>query len=349
MNSLKRYALLTLCIAGLGANAIAAETAKESKASREELQRKLDDAQERLNAVAREVAELSMSLSDGVMGAVAGMPMRPNRAVLGIALAPRASDRSEGVEVASVSPGGGAAQAGLQAGDVLVEMNGTKLTAEGERKPHDKLLGLMREVKPDEKVKVRYRRDGKLHDAQITPQPLHDRFFTMALPAAGAHPFPGPLPRVAFFRAEGVFGSAELVPMTPKLGKYFGTDKGLLVVRAPDDSRLKVEEGDVILDIDGRTPSSPSHAFRILSSYQEGEKLKLNVMRDKKRLTFDITVPEAPELDHRMDHIERGFGPMMRIRPGLESGATFEMAAPGIAPAIPGAPPLEIRMKDDTV
>jgi hypothetical protein len=134
--------------------------------------------------------------------------------------------------------------------------------------------------------------------------------------------------------------------MTPKLGKYFGTDKGLLVVRAPDDSRLKLEEGDVILDIGGRTPSSPSHAFRILSSYQEGEKLKLNVMRDKKRLTFDITVPEAPALERRMDHhIERGFGPTMRMRPGPESGATFEMAAPGI----PAAPPIAIDLKEDSV
>ena len=34
-------------------------------------------------------------------------------------------------------------------------------------------------------------------------------------------------------RGEGVFGSAELVPMTPKLGQYFGTRHGLLVVRAP--------------------------------------------------------------------------------------------------------------------
>ena len=72
-------------------------------------------------------------------------------------------------------------------------------------------------------------------------------------------------PNFAFMRAEGVFGSAELVPLTPKLGQYFGTEKGLLVVRAPDDSRLKLEDGDVIVDIDGRTPSSPSHALRILA------------------------------------------------------------------------------------
>ena len=63
-------------------------------------------------------------------------------------------------------------------------------------------------------------------------------------------------------------------------------------MRAPEDSRLKLEDGDVIVDIDGRTPSSASHALRILGSYQPGEKLKLNVLRAKKRMTFDVTVPE---------------------------------------------------------
>lgn len=100
------------------------------------------------------------------------------------------------------------------------------------------------------------------------------------------------IPRFAFMRADGVFGAAELVPLTPKLGQYFGIDKGLLVVRAPADARLKLEDGDVIVDIDGRVPSSPAHALRILGSYQAGEQLKLNVLRMKKRLSFDITIPE---------------------------------------------------------
>src|SRR5690606_25573492 len=103
-----------------------------------------------------------------------------------------------------------------------------------------------------------------------------------------------PLPPLAAMRVVGVFGSAELVPLTPKLGQYFGTEKGLLVVRAPSDSRLRLEDGDVILDIGGRTPSSPTHAFRILGSYQAGEKLTLNVLRQKKKMSFDITIPDEP-------------------------------------------------------
>ena len=153
----------------------------------------------------------------------------------------------------------GAAEAGLKAGDVLTEINGTALKREGEDSAREKLLVAMRKVKPGDTVAVSYRRDNKALKASLVAQPLRDRFFTMAVPPGGPEigPLPG-MPNFVFMRGEGVFGSAELVPMTPKLGQYFGTDTGLLVVRAPDDSRLKLEDGDVIVDIDGRTPSSPS-------------------------------------------------------------------------------------------
>ena len=108
------------------------------------------------------------------------------------------------------------------------------------------------------------------------------------------------MPNFAFFRSDGAFGSAELVSLTPKLGQYFGTEKGVLVVRAPD-SRLKLEEGDVIVDIDGRVPSSPSHAFRILGSYQPGEKVRLNVLRMKKRMTFEVEIPEDAVIRRRFE------------------------------------------------
>ena len=46
-----------------------------------------------------------------------------------------------------------------------------------------------------------------------------------------------------------------------------------------------------MLDVDGRQPKSVSHAIRILGSYQAGEKLKLGIMRDKKRVTIDVEIP----------------------------------------------------------
>jgi hypothetical protein len=79
----------------------------------------------------------------------------------------------------------------------------------------------------------------------------------------------------------------ELANLTPKLGQYFGVDRGVLVLKAPEANKLRIEEGDVILAIDGREPRSAAHAAGILRSYQQGEKVKLRVQRQRKAATLD--------------------------------------------------------------
>jgi S1-C subfamily serine protease len=265
-----------------------------------ELRRKLEAAQNRLDSAAREIADLSMTISeeDGGPMAVAGVGPR---AVLGVNIGGGGvEDRTDGVEVISVSPGGAAAEAGIRAGDVLTEVEGKTLKNDDAGTPRNKLLAAMRRVQPEEKVVVKYLRDGKTATATLTPRRVENRLFAVpGMPFSGARGVAGEGPHMRAFRvfgSMGGFGNAELVSLTPKLGQYFGAEKGLLVVRAPNDSRFKLEEGDVILDIDGRVPGSPSHAMRILSSYQAGEKLKLNVLRMKKRTAIDVTVPEDSDV-----------------------------------------------------
>jgi S1-C subfamily serine protease len=86
--------------------------------------------------------------------------------------------------------------------------------------------------------------------------------------------------------------SMELIELNAGLGKYFGTDTGLLVVSAPKSDALELQDGDVIQSIDGREPKDTRHAMRILSSYKSGEKLKLGIMRDKKKRTLEVEIPE---------------------------------------------------------
>jgi len=238
-------------------------------------------------------------------------------------------NRDDGVAVLSVSPGGGAEAAGIKSGDVLTQIAGKQLNRDGGTSPREKLLATLRETKPGDKLVVSYRRDGKVATATVTTDTLRDRFVTMRVPSPGTIPKIEHLPPFAFARADGVFGSTELAPLTPKLGQYFGAEKGLLVVRAPSDSRLQLEDGDVILDIDGRVPSSPSHALRILGSYQAGEKLKVNVMRAKKRMTFDITIPE--------DTGRRGYR-YEYSTPAPAAAWTPAVPVPAPAPPAPTAP-----------
>ena len=322
-------AVLVACMSAAASNVSGAAESVEAdkKAAVEEREaaereRKLNEARKRLDAAAREVAELSRAMSEDAMPRVARiMSRQASRAMLGVNIGGSARDdeREDGVEIISVSPGGPAAEAGLKAGDVLVDVDGKSLKQEGSATPREKLLAAMRDVDPEEKIKVRYLRDGKPATVTVVARRT-DPMFTMPLRIQGLEH----LPTLAFMRSHGAFGSAELVAMTPKLGNYFGTDKGLLVVRAPADSRLKLEEGDVLLDIDGRVPNSTSHAVRILSSYQPGEKMKLNVMRMKKRMTIDVTVPEDA-LEHSFresdDMVVPAPPPVPAPAPGARSDA----------------------------
>ncbi|HEU4603988.1 MAG TPA: hypothetical protein VFS24_18575, partial [Steroidobacteraceae bacterium] len=106
--------MLSRLFVGIGACALvaqltlAAESAPaKNEPTREEMQRNLEAAQKRLDAAAREVAQLSQSLSEGMMPDVMRLQGLQHRAMLGINLGPqRASNRQDGVEVVSVSPGG---------------------------------------------------------------------------------------------------------------------------------------------------------------------------------------------------------------------------------------------------
>ena len=89
-------------------------------------------------------------------------------------------------------------------------------------------------------------------------------------------------------------GTMELITLTPQLGRYFGADHGVLVARAPTRGILKLEDGDVILSIGGRTPASGSQAMRILTSYDPGEKINLVILREHHRRTITAIMPKAP-------------------------------------------------------
>ncbi len=99
-----------------------------------------------------------------------------------------------------------------------------------------------------------------------------------------------------FHRMDGPGAAGlRLAPMSPRLAGYFGAKAGVLVVKA-DNPALKLEDGDVITSIGGRTPSSPMQALRIFRSYEQGEKVPLQLLRDRKSLSIEVTVPLRREV-----------------------------------------------------
>lgn len=317
-----RPLLAAACGAALLALAPAAQSADDA-ANRAELEKQLQSARKELDEAAREVADLSRQLYGGESGqAMRWVQAEPRSgSMLGVNISGAAA-RDEGVEVMGVSPGGPAEQAGLKAGDVVVAVDGKALRRSGQQGAGEQLIEQMRGIEPGSKVKVDYLRDGQRRSVSLTTAPAEPPVVRIIRERLG-----GPLTdgimipgMEGLLGPERAFRSLELVPITPKLGAYFGAERGLLVVRVPESKGLPLEEGDVLLDIDGRQPENPGHAFRILRSYQPGEKVKLRVLRQRKQLTLEATMPAA---DEAADGVRR----MRMIMP-----------APG-APHAPPAPP----------
>ena len=253
-----------------------------------EMEAQLEAARRKLEQAARDVAQLSAQLSTRAIDEVVPM-LDPGRTTIGVQLE-RAAD-GQGARVRDVSPGGPAADAGIRTGDVIVAVNGTTIAGAD---PTRQVLGILHDVKPDTKVNVRILRDSKPQEFTVT---------TRASPGllAGVHGLPdlAPLELRGDFMFHRPLSDMELATLTPRLGSYFGTDKGVLVVRAPADDALKLQDGDVILTIDGRQPTSGSHATRILGSYQPGEKLTLRILREHKTLQYETTLPEKAMPMHK--------------------------------------------------
>jgi membrane-associated protease RseP (regulator of RpoE activity) len=308
----KLAALGALC-ALVGTAPLAAKPAEAAPDERAKLEKELAEARATQRDVAERVRELQRRLgkqrSERLLAdrLLALDDLRGvGRARLGVTIDDDARDE-EGARIAAVSPGGPAADAGLRAGDLIVELEGKPLKAGGGESAFDKLRHAMHDLEPGAKVKLKAKRDGKPQEFTVTTEAFGAGGFAFAfgdddapgfaelwMPRAMPVPAPRPgvQPRPFVYQFSRTWGDLEMVSLSERLGGYFGAKAGVLVVRAPGEAGLKLEDGDVIVKVGDREVTSPEQAMRILRSYGAGETLKLEVLRDKKRVTLDVTVPE---------------------------------------------------------
>ena len=295
------------------AAAAQADAAKQTA----ETERRLAEAQRQLESAARQVAELSAQLNPrrgNQFFAFGEGP--PPRAMIGVQLS---SDEGQGgAKVVEVSPGGPAAEAGIKTGDIITSIGGQDLVKDSN--PSRTMVEKMRDVDPNLKVQLGVLREGKKLNIDVTPRPAPQQVFRFERRGPGGPEGPGtagrrefnlPMPpagptglgerqQIILNRMEdGVMGprfhGMEFATISERLGSYFGVKSGVLVVRAGNNPVLKLQDGDVIMAIDGREPTSAQHAGRILRSYQPGEKITLRVQRDRKVQTLEVKAPGAGE------------------------------------------------------
>lgn len=236
-----------------------------------------------------------------------------NRGRIGVlvnTVADSAADRY-GARIDGVTPGGPAEKAGLKSGDIITKFNGKALAGSAsqdldsdESAPGHRLIELAHELDPGDTVKIEYRRGTETKSATLVADEGRAFAFDGMGPMMRGEM---EMPKMPFVFGDGdehmnmgmgafCMGDAwcelDLVTLNPDLGDYFGSKEGVLVVKAPTDSGLPLKGGDVILSIGGRKPTSPSHAMRILRSYDAGETVSIEIMRHQKRSTISWTVPD---------------------------------------------------------
>lgn len=288
------------------------ERLREAEARELEVEERLRAAEARMAEAAREIAEITKERLPRMVEIEKRFAWS-NKPRLGVTIdSSEEPGPVEGVTVLGVSPGSAAADAGLRPGDILTSVNDEALSAESCEKANMRLLDLMNGVEEGDVLKVEYLRDGKAGSVEVEPRVMAEAYAWAGKAPKYAEVPPMPVaPEVVehFSMNFGMpwagtgLGDIELVELNEGLGRYFGTDAGLLVVKAPASDTYELREGDVIQTIDGREPKDVRHAMRILGSYQAGEKVRLGIMRDKKQVTIDVKIPAdqhgslAPDFD----------------------------------------------------
>lgn len=280
------------------------EAMREAEAREAEMDRKLKEAEQRMTEAARQIAEITRERLP-YMSEIERRIELSDKPRLGVTIdGKQKTGPVEGVEVMGVTPGSAASDAGLRAGDIITAINDESLSADNADDANGRLLDFMQGVAEGDVLKLEYLRDGKVGSVEVEPRVVETNMFVWR--GDGGPHFTAPrMPNaphapamVEKFKMEfgfpwagSGFGELELVELNEGLGRYFGTDSGLLVIEAPESDAFGLQDGDVIQSIDGREPKDVRHAMRILSSYQSGEKLKLGIMRDKKKRTLDVEIP----------------------------------------------------------
>lgn len=132
----------------------------------------------------------------------------------------------------------------------------------------------------------------------------------------------------------------NLTSLNPELGRYFGTDSGVLVLSAGSDALAGLKAGDVIRKVEGHAITRPEEALRALRDEPAGSEVELDVLRERKSVALKVKVPE-----HRSIFRIGRTAPLPPLPPVPPTPAAAPQ--PPDAPAVPGeaapAPPAPPR------
>lgn len=203
---------------------------------------------------------------------------------IGLGIVMRPNKNGGGVNIAAVSPKGPANLAGLQAGDVITAIDGQSVSGK-DRQDMQLAHAALMNLKEGQTVKIAYTRAGKsavvvVKASKIEPQMIVNREYRTFGPGADHD--------MAFAtRWQGL----NMTELNPQLGRYFGINSGVLVL-SPNKSFSQLQAGDVITKLDGKPVTNPRDVLRLMHGKKEGNKINLEIMRERKLLSVTVIAPK---------------------------------------------------------
>jgi hypothetical protein len=157
------------------------------------------------------------------------------------------------------------------------------------------------------------------------------------------------MPRDRPLRIAMPWWGLNLAPLNADLGRYFGTDKGVLVIAADQESLPGIRAGDVITSIAGETVDRPEDALRALRDKASGKEVPIKILRDRKTLALNMKAPTfnsifdmraMPPTPPTPPSVPAPPAPRsLPVPPAPPSPAAPPVAAPIASPPTPAAPP----------
>ena len=267
---MKRWTIPLVCV--FAAITVSAETPEAD----ESVEDRLEKAREMLDQAAGKFAEhVTEYVGEFDVKAWSDRPF------LGIVIA---TQDEEGVRVASVTPGGGAEDAGIRPEDLVIRVNSARLT--GSQAPIVLLHEALDHVEKGETVEVELLRDGETMTVDVAPQ-MGIRAHVLNMRPATPLRFASPSNIWSGWnerRHEQAFGF-KLVDIGETLGAYFGVDSGVLVLTAEDGSDLL--PGDIVQRVGEDDVADAEAAYMAVAEAEESTKVVVRRSGKRKTVTID--------------------------------------------------------------
>jgi serine protease Do len=226
-------------------------------------------------------------------------------------------ESADGVLVSEVVENSPAETAGLQRGDLILSVNGRSVD------DPSRFTRRIRRVDAGETATLELVRKGKPMTLTATLEEVpEDEFFGRAPRHIRMHSGDGLwideggddikvfAPRAGFSSlGSGAQLGVNVHSIDEELGRYFGTDEGVLVLGVNEDSAAEdagLQTGDVIVSVDGEAVDSTVELHEVLAEFEPGDEVAIGFLRDKREQTADVELGEDPGLHFVRDL--KGFG-----------------------------------------